>query len=194
MRIVALTGGIASGKSSACRLLQECISSVELFDCDAAVHRLLESDPGVVAGILDFFGPPALDGRGGVDRQFLRERVFMDDAARRGLESILHPRVRQECLDSVKMAVTRGAELFVADVPLLFERGFDFGQAQVLVVACSRSTQTQRIRSRNGFDDPMIESILATQLPVQEKISRADIVFWNEGPLAVLQSQIRRFA
>ena len=83
---------------------------------------------------------------------------------------------------------------FVADVPLFFEKGFDFGQSEVLVVASSRSTQIQRLKARGGFDDSLIESILAAQLPVQEKMSRADVVFWNEGPQAVIRSQIRRFA
>lgn len=194
MRVMALTGGIASGKSTACRLLLDCIPKLEIFDCDAVVYRLLETDLKVAAALSQIFGIHVLDGLGRVDRQFLRERVFQDETARFQLESILHPRVRQECLDSRETAVTRGAELFVADVPLLFEKGFDFGQTGVLVVASSRSTQIQRIKVRNGFDDSMIESILAAQLPVQEKMSRADVVFWNEGPPSVLKSQIRRFA
>ena len=194
MRVMVLTGGIASGKSTACRLLLDCIPKLEIFDCDAVVYRLLETDLKVAAALSEIFGIHVLDGLGRVDRQFLRERVFQDETARFQLESILHPRVRQECLDSRETAVTRGAELFVADVPLLFEKGFDFGQTGVLVVASSRSTQIQRIKVRNGFDDSMIESILAAQLPVQEKMSRADVVFWNEGPPSVLKSQIRRFA
>ena len=194
MRVMALTGGIASGKSTVCRLLLDCIPKLEIFDCDAVVYRLLETDLKVAAALSQIFGIHVLDGLGRVDRQFLRERVFQDETARFQLESILHPRVRQECLDSRETAVTRGAELFVADVPLLFEKGFDFGQTGVLVVASSRSTQIQRIKVRNGFDDSMIESILAAQLPVQEKMSRADVVFWNEGPPSVLKSQIRRFA
>ncbi len=194
MRVMALTGGIASGKSTVCRLLLEFLPSVAVFDCDAAVHRLLESDPGVAAVISEAFGGLALDDQGRIDRHFLRGRVFEDESARARLESILHPRVRQECLDSLERAATRGAELFVADVPLLFEKGFDFGQTQVLVVASSRFTQILRLKVRSGFDDPLIESILAAQLSVQEKMSRADVVFWNEGPPAVLRSQIRRFA
>ena len=194
MEVMALTGGIATGKSMVGRLLLESLPAVEIFDCDAVVHRLLVGDLEVAAAILKIFGSGALNATGQVDRQFLRDRIFNDEVARGALESILHPRVRQECLDSLKMAVTRGAELFVADVPLLFERGFDFGQTRVLVVASCRATQIKRIKLRNGFDDPMIESILAAQLPTQDKMSRADVVFWNEGPLAVLKSQIRRFA
>ena len=120
--------------------------------------------------------------------------MFSDEAARLRLEAILHPRVKQECLDSLEKAATRGADLFIADVPLFFEKGFDFGQNQVLVVASSRATQIQRLKARGGFEDDLIESILAAQLPVQEKMSLADVVFWNEGPQSVLRSQIRRFS
>jgi transcription termination factor Rho len=193
MRVMALTGGIASGKSTVCRLLREYLPSLVIFDCDAAVHRLLESVPEVAALIAEAFGDGALDESGRIDRHFLRGRVFADEAARARLEAILHPRVRQECLDSLEKAATDGAECFVADVPLFFEKGFDFGQNQVLVVASSRSTQIQRLRARGGFDDALMDAILAAQLPVQEKMSRADVVFWNEGPPAVLRSQIRRF-
>ncbi|MEI8039350.1 MAG: transcription termination factor Rho [Verrucomicrobiota bacterium] len=194
MQVMALTGGIASGKSTVCRLLGECLPTMVIFDCDAAVHRMLESDPEVAAILAEFFGEQALDAQGRIDRHFLRGRVFAEPAARLRLEAILHPRIRQECLDSLARAATRGADLFVADVPLFFEKGFDFGQSQVLVVASSRATQIQRLKARGGFDDLLIESILVAQLPVQEKISLADVVFWNEGPQAVLRSQIRRFA
>ncbi len=194
MRVMALTGGIASGKSTVCRLLREFLPSLVIFDCDAAVHRLLEADAEVAAIISESFGAQVLDGQGRIDRHFLRGRVFADETVRLRLEAILHPRVRQECLDSLKHAATAGADLFVADVPLFFEKGFDFGQSQVLVVASSRSTQIQRLKARGGFEDELIESILAAQLPVQEKMSRADVVFWNEGPPSVIRSQIRRFA
>lgn len=193
MRIVALTGGIACGKSTACQILSSLLD-VEIFDCDAAVRRMLETDKEVSVIIAQAFGSDSLDDQGRVLRRYLRERVFSDVAARDTLESILHPRVRQECLDSLKRAATRGAELFVADVPLLFEKGFDFGQTQVIVIATSRSTQIQRLKARSGFDDFLIDSILAAQLTVQQKMSYADYVFWNEGPLAVIHSQIRRFA
>ncbi len=194
MQVMALTGGIASGKSTVCRVLSEFLPKIVIFDCDTTVHRMLENDPEVAAIIRESFGDKALDGQGRIDRHFLRGKVFADQEARLRLESILHPLVKQECLDSLQQAATRGAELFVADVPLFFEKGFDFGQHQVMVVASSRSTQIQRLKARGGFEDSLIESILAAQLPVQEKMSLADVVFWNEGPPSVIRSQIRRFA
>jgi transcription termination factor Rho len=190
---MALTGGIASGKSTVCRFLREFMPSIVIFDCDTAVHRMLEDDEEVATIIREAFGDAALDAQGRIDRHFLRGKVFADTAARLKLESILHPRVRQECLDSRIKAAESGAAFFLADVPLFFEKGFDYGQEQVLVVASSRDTQIQRLKGRGAFDDDLIDAILAAQLPVHEKMAKADIVFWNEGPPSVLRSQIRRF-
>ena len=194
MRVMALTGGIASGKSTVCRLLRECLPAVVIFDSDAAVRRMLEVDAEIIAVVAASFGPAALDAQGRIDRHFLRGRVFGDAAARRQLETIIHPRVLQECLASRQQAAQSGATLFVADIPLFFESGLDFGQEQVIVVASSLATQIQRLKARSGFDPSMIDSILAVQLPTAEKIRRADVMFWNEGPPAVLKAQIRRFS
>jgi len=154
---------------------------------------MLEIDPEIIAVVAAAFGPMALDAQGRIDRHFLRGRVFSDDAARGQLESIIHPRVLQECLAARQLAEQGGATLFVADIPLFFEKGLDFGQEQVIVVASSRATQIQRLKARSGSDHSMIEAILAVQLPTDEKIRRADVVFWNEGPPVVLKAQIRRF-
>lgn len=194
MQVMALTGGIASGKSTVCRFMREFLPQIVIFDCDAAVHRMLDGDKEVSSIIAEAFGDQALDAQGRIDRHFLRGRVFTDDSARLRLENILHPRVKQECLASMESADKRSASLFIADVPLFFEKGFDFGQDQVIVVASTRDTQVQRLKARGGFEDSLIEAILAAQLPVQEKISLADVVFWNEGPPSTIRSQIRRFS
>jgi transcription termination factor Rho len=195
MKVIALTGGIATGKSTVCRLLLDWFPRrLVLFDCDAVVRKLLENNPDVIGAVEAAFGKGAIDSNGTVNRDFLRKQVFANEEARVCLESILHPRVHQECLDSLERAATQGAELFVADVPLLFEKGFHFGQAEIIVVATSRSTQIERLKQREGFDDSMIESILDAQLPIQQKMSQADVVFWNEGPRNLLSTQIRRYA
>ncbi|RYD17045.1 MAG: dephospho-CoA kinase, partial [Verrucomicrobiaceae bacterium] len=169
MQVMALTGGIASGKTMTCALLREYLPSLEIFDSDTSVRDLLVNDVAVAEAISAAFGEEVVEG-GRIDRAKLRAKVFSDEGARAVLEAILHPRVREECLDSLRTADKKGVEFFVADVPLLYEKGFDFGQSQVLVVASSRSTQFRRIKTRNGFEDLMIDSILAAQLPVQEKI------------------------
>lgn len=191
---MALTGGIATGKSTVGEILRRELPNLRIFDCDASVRELLERDKAVIQGIAERFGPETVKPEGGVNRDFLRSRVFCDPETRLNLEKLLHPRVRAECLASRERAAKDGAAFFVADVPLLFEKGFDFGQEMVLLAATSRSTQVDRLRARSHFDDEFIEAILAAQLPIQDKLLRADVVFWNEGPLEILRHQIRRFA
>ncbi|MBK1881178.1 transcription termination factor Rho [Luteolibacter pohnpeiensis] len=193
MKVCVLTGGIASGKSTVGKILLSQLPTAVLFDSDRTVRSLLEGDPRIREQIGEGFGPQALT-ETGVNRDFLRSRVFGDAKARLQLEGILHPRVRKECLDSLREARNTGAGIFIADVPLFFETGFDFGQDQVLVVASSRATQIRRLRERGGFDDSLIEHVLSAQLPVEEKIRKADVIFWNEGPLSVLEAQVGRFS
>jgi dephospho-CoA kinase len=193
MRIFALTGGIATGKSTVCGLIREIIPGVEIFDCDACVKSLLAEDEAVGAAIVEKFGPEARLADGTINRGFLREIIYADAAKREVLEGILHPRVREECLASRDAAAKQGRVVFVADVPLLFEKGFDFGQERSLLIATTRTTQIQRLKARNGFDDALVEAMLASQLPLSEKLLRANTVFWNEGPLDILRAQVHRF-
>lgn len=194
MHTFALTGGIATGKSTVCRLIAEAIPEARIFDSDACVRSLLEGDASVADGIRELFGPQAVVEGVGVDRKVLREIVFDDPASRVRLEKLLHPRVREDCLASRDLAAKEGAALFVADIPLLFEKNFDFGQERSLISATTRVTQILRLKARNGYDSHMVDSILAAQMPLEEKLRRADVVFWNEGPLDVLRNQVRRFA
>ncbi len=163
-----------------------------IFDADAVV-RALYSRAEVVEAVVARFGEEVRDGQGGIRRELLREKVFGNTAARRDLEGILHPRVREECLESSASARKVGAALFIADIPLLFENGFDLGQEANLLVAAGEETRRRRLRERNGFDDATIDSIFAAQMPQDEKLRRADHVFWNEGPASLLEAQIRRF-
>ena len=194
MQILVLTGGIACGKSTVCGLIREFLPDTVIFDCDAAVGALLDSDDRVAGEILGTFGPEAVSSEGRVNRDFLREQVFANEAERAKLEGILHPRVMEECLASRDGAAKQGADLFIADVPLFFEKGLDIGQQSVLVVATSRDTQVQRLKARGGFDDSLIDSMIAAQLPVSDKMSRADVVFWNEGEPETLRRQVQRFS
>ena len=193
MITLALTGGIATGKSTAVRHFREFVPDIVVFDCDESVKSLL-GKPEVVSEITGVFGDAVLDKEtGALDRGKLRARVFADEGKRKQLEGILHPKVREECLALKENAAKQGARCFLADVPLLFENGFDFGQSQAITVSTSRSTQVARLKARNGWDDDLIESVLAAQLPIEGKAARADIVFWNDGEPAVLEAQVRRY-
>jgi|694.fasta_scaffold126151_2 transcription termination factor Rho len=193
MHILALTGGIATGKSTAVCHFREFLPDIVVFDCDVAVRRLLET-AAVAKELASLFGNGILDPEtGAIVRAQLRDVVFADTGKRALLEGVLHPRVRQECLALRDEAANKGARCFLADVPLLFENGFDFGQTKAITVSTSRATQVARLKARSGWDDALIESVLAAQMPLGEKEARADIVFWNDGRPDTLRAQIQRY-
>lgn len=191
MRTVIITGGIATGKSTAINYLKAMDIELVFFDSDKAVAALLDS--GRIADELEnAFGSASITPSRQANRKYLRELVFHNAEARKELESILHPRIREECLalqhDTVKNGRAPG---FIIDIPLFYETGFDFGQDLVVVVSVSRETQKERLAQRNGFDDALINAMLEAQLPLQEKEKRADVILWNEGPLSWLEAQTK---
>ena len=193
MLTLALTGGIATGKSTAIRHFLEFVPDIVVFDCDESVKGLLDTSE-VVSELSGLFGEDIVDiETGKIIRPKLREQVFADPEKRRQLEGVLHPKVREECLALKEKAAKEGARCFLADVPLLFENGFDFGQSQAITVSTTRATQVARLKARNGWDDKLIESVLAAQLPIEEKAALADVVFWNDGEPSVLEAQVKRF-
>jgi dephospho-CoA kinase len=193
MKICALTGGIATGKSTVGNVMRRLLPSLVFFDCDLEVGRLL-AQPEVIDELTAEFGFSIQAHDGSLDRPRLRALVFENPGKRKKLEAILHPKVRKECLEKCRESSRNPlTTLFVADVPLLFESEFDFGQELNLVVATSEATQRRRLKARSHFDDRMISSILAAQLPIMEKVARGDVVFWNEGRPSILEQQLARF-
>ncbi len=193
MKVLVLTGGIASGKST---VLQHLLSlgqgSIVCFDCDQEVGLLYEGK--LAPALAECFGGDCLHADGSVNRPWLRELVFNDVTARLRLESLIHPMLQQECLARMEaMRQNVAVKGFVIDVPLFYEGGADYGQDAVCVVGVSPETQRMRLARRNGFGDELIQSILSAQLPLSVKLGRADMVLWNEGPEPVLYSQTERF-
>lgn len=192
LRIIVLTGGIATGKSTAISFFKELDPNVVVFDADASVKFLYQQDY-VLSEMRSMFGEKAISG-GVINRDYMRNILFNCKKSMQKLETYLHPLVRKECLallEKAKQSVT--ATLFIADVPLLFEKGFGFGQELNLVVAVLADTQILRLKKRNGFDDATVHAILAAQLPIDQKIDLADVVFWNDGQPEALRLQVQRF-
>lgn len=162
---------------------------MEVFDCDVAVHQLL-ADPAWAALLAADFGGQILDDRGGVDRARLRPLVFGDDSARRRVEALLHPEVRRRCTVARTSAGASGrVRMFLIEVPLLYESGFDVDRDYEIVLGASPATQRDRLRRHRGFDDEVVERILAAQWPILEKVRRAHLVVWNEGSIPCLKRQ-----
>ncbi|MCC8149855.1 dephospho-CoA kinase [Akkermansia sp.] len=193
MKTLIVTGGIATGKSTAVRLLMETGGPrLHLFDCDSEAGKLLDGGR-LKESLSSAFGPASVEASGRADRNFLRELVFRNPESRKVLEGIIHPLLHQECLAQMKAARQNTAvDGFVIDVPLFFETSVHYHQDAVCVVAVSRETQKTRLALRNGFREDMIEAILAAQRPIMEKVAAADFVLWNEGPPDLLRRQTQR--
>lgn len=185
--VVALTGGIGSGKSSVADLLGECGATV--VDTDAIAHALTAAgQPGAVE-IGRQFGAGYLDATGALDRARMRELVFADPAARRRLEGILHPLIRARVDAAIAAA---GGPYVVLVVPLLVETGaYRALAARVLVVDCSEATQVARVMRRNGHGEDTVRRIMASQASRAERLARADDVIVNDGDLAALRARVQ---
>jgi dephospho-CoA kinase len=180
--LLGLTGGIATGKSTIARIVRD-RTGITFFDADACVHELLAADTDIAAAVRREFALPVAP----IDRRALGQMIFCDPEARRRLEAILHPAVREKW--QAMAAECRAANRdFLADIPLLFETGANTIFDTTVVVAASPSTQCQRLAGR-GIEPEIIEGMLASQWPIGQKISLADHVIWNDGSLAELERQ-----
>ncbi len=194
VKVIVVTGGIASGKSTVVELLREMGGEgVELFDCDAAVAELQQAGK-LSRDLVTVFGPNALNDNGSVNKDFLRHIVQNDPEGRDKLNNVVHPKLAQMCLEAQAEARRRGdVHSFLVDIPLYFESPVEFGADIVCVVAVTPETQIARVMKRDGFDRPQAEAMLAAQMPTQAKIDRANLVFWNEGSAEMLRSQVELF-
>ncbi len=166
---------------------------VELFDCDAAVAQLQASGK-LSRDLVTAFGGEALDAEGNVNKDYLRSIVMEDAEGRAKLNAIVHPKLAQMCLEAQAEARREDkVHTFLVDIPLYFESACEFAADVVCCVACSEATQISRMAKRNGFTTEQASAMLAAQLPTQQKIDRADVVFWNEGCLDRLREQVQFF-
>ena len=180
--LLGLTGGIATGKSTVARILRD-RSGISLFDADACVHDLLATNANITATVRREFALPDAP----IERRALGKVIFCDPEARRRLEGILHPAVREKW--QAMAAECRASNRdFLADIPLLFETGANTVFDTTIVVAASPAIQRQRLVGREA-DPEMIEGMLASQWPIGQKIPLADHVIWNDGSLAELERQ-----
>lgn len=183
---LGLTGNIGAGKSTVRQHLSA-RPNLETFDADACVHRLLASQPQVASEIRTRFGPEFLNADNTPNRDALREHVFRNPEARHTLEAILHPMVRAEWQAQAARSNAAGRH-FLADIPLLYETDSEASFDAVVVVACSPEIQWIRLLAR-GLAPETAQAMLASQLPIGQKIARASFVLWNDGSLPALHRQ-----
>ena len=183
--IVALTGGLASGKSSVARRFEEI--GVPVIDADVVTRRLVEPGMPALGEIVDAFGAGVLDEHGRLDRARMRERVFDNDTERSKLESILHPRVRQ-AMQAFASSSSASYVLFV--IPLLVETEQAHKMDRVIVVDAPRALQTVRAAARDGSRPETIAAMIDSQASQAERLAVADAVIENTGDLATLHERV----
>ncbi|MEZ5284093.1 MAG: dephospho-CoA kinase [Vicinamibacterales bacterium] len=170
---VALTGGMATGKSYVAGRLRA--AGVPVVDADTAAREAVAPGTPGLARIRERFGAGVLAGDGSLDRARLADVVFRDAGARRDLEAIVHPVVR-EIIDEFWTTIPPATPFGVADIPLLFETGRAAEFDAVIVAACPRQMQVDRIVARDGATRDQAERRLAAQLPIEDKVRQADYV------------------
>jgi len=184
---VGLTGGIGSGKSTVAKLFEDW--GVPVLDADRLARELVEPGQPALAEIRARFGPDSLQYDGTLDRAWLRTRVFSNPAARRQLEAILHPLIRQRTQQW--LAQQAGTPFCVVVMPLLLEAGQQDLFDRIVVVDCPEKEQLKRVAARDGLSDNAVMEIMATQADRATRLAAADHVIRNDADLATLEARTR---
>ena len=184
--VVGLTGGIGSGKSAAAAEFGRLGAAI--VDTDAIAHALTDAGGSAIGEIQRVFGPAAIDASGAMDRGKMRARVFADPAAKKALEALLHPLIREE---SQRRIAAASAPYVIHVVPLLVESP-DYRRRvdRVLVIDAPEALQDERVRSRSGLSEAEVRAIVAAQATRAERLAAADDVIENRGTIEALREQV----
>ena len=189
MKTIGLTGGIGMGKSACAQLLQW--RGAAVVDTDELARQLVNPGQPALAEVREIFGAAVIGPDGQLQREQLAQTVFANPAARKTLEDILHPRIRDLWHARIETWRNEGKPLAVVVIPLLFETKAEAEFDTVICVACSAATQRQRLLAR-GWTPEQIEQRIAAQLPIEEKMARAHHVIWTEAGMDVHAQQVYR--
>jgi len=185
---VALTGGIATGKS---HVLQEFRKrGVPCLDADELAHGVITAGTEATARIAERFGPEVLDSSGAVDRQKLGAIVFADASARRALEEIVHPAVYRAIAAGMRaFELLEQSPVVIADIPLLYETGHASDFDRVIATVCPRHMQIQRLKER-GLSESAAEQRLAAQMSADEKALQANYIIQTDDTIESTNAQV----
>lgn len=187
IRRIGLTGGIATGKSYVAGKIKE--AGVPMVDADVLSREVVAPGTPGLAAVRRRFGPDAVRRDGTMDRVRIAQVVFKDKRARLDLEAIIHPAV-QKAIDEFFATLPKRTPFAVADIPLLFETGRENQFNAVVVVACPRELQLQRLMERNKLSKEDAERRLNAQLPIELKVKKATHVIRTEGTFEDTDKQV----
>jgi dephospho-CoA kinase len=191
-KIIGLTGNIASGKSTVAGLLSAL--GIAVVDADQIAREAVKPGTKALEKITKNFGDDLLLSNGELNRTKLRERVFKDDAARRKLESLLHPAIQKLSELEFERLKKQGAKLIIYEASLLIEAGRYKDFDGILVVICPKEIQLQRLRERDhSLSEKTAEQILSAQMPAEQKAAHADWTITNDGTIDQLRTKVQNW-
>jgi dephospho-CoA kinase len=185
---IALTGGIATGKSHVRTLFERL--GIPTIDSDTLARAAVAPGTAGLAAVVARFGSEYLDAAGALNRRALADRVFADAAARRDLEAIVHPYVREQTGAWFAALDPAVHPMAVADIPLLYETGRDAEFDAVVVTACLPETQVRRLMARDSLSEADARRRVAAQIPLEDKVRRADFVIRTDGSYDETEAQV----
>ena len=191
MRVIGLTGGIASGKTTVSNLFK--ISGVPVIDADLVARQVVEKGTVGLSALVNRFGEAILNTDGTLNRTELGKRMFSEEEIRSEVNDILQPLIRQEIISRMQAYKDQGKTLIVLDVPLLFEMHYENLCDDIIVVAVSVETQIARMEKRNGYTRQEALERIQSQMPLEEKVKQATIVWSNEGTLQELEQKVHQW-
>ena len=195
MKLIGLTGGIGTGKSTVANMLRD--RGWVVYSSDETARDIMSSDIEVRQEIAELLGPDVLT-EGGLDRQKIAEMVFGDTQEHRTrlqtLDRIVHPRVLDRHMDVIEEEKDKGTPIVVIESALLFEVGLEDGFDWVVVVDSPDEVRIPRVMERSGLSEEQVRARMKEQLPMQEKRSLADFVVENAGSMDDLQASVNKIA
>jgi dephospho-CoA kinase len=189
---IGLTGGVASGKSTVAAALRA--RGAAIVDADAIAREVARPGGPAYPGIVEAFGPSVIGPDGALDRRGLAGRVFTDAAARRRLNALTHPHIRRRMAEDAAHLTASAGTVIVFDIPLLLDTtdGGDLALDGIVVVYADRETRLRRLTARDGMPEDDARRRLAAQVPLEDKVKRADWVIDNSGTPAETAAQVER--
>ena len=188
MRVVGLTGGIASGKSTVAAMLR--VRGAPIVDADVLARDVVAVGSDGLAAVVEAFGEDVLAADGSLDRKALGERVFSDPAARGILNRITHPRIAMASQAALAAHREAGAPIAIYEAALIVENKLHASMAALIVVAVDEDTQVARLCARDNIDRDAALARIASQLPLADKIAVADHVIDNSGTVEETEAQV----
>lgn len=183
---LGLTGGIATGKTTAANFLKGL--GAKIIDADKIAHKIMGAEGPAYSDIVQFFGNNILDDDGSINRKKLGEIVFNNSELRQKLEKITHPIILREIKSQLQETADYNTVLVA---PLLFEVGIDNLVDQVWVIHCSRETQIKRLKNRDNLTREAVKVRINAQMSLDKKIEKADLAIENEGSIKDLERKLR---